>query len=269
MSLEKKLAKDLSPTAVKKAVLATATQKPLTVYAATVAALGGGFALAVQSGPIALAALGVGAAVSVSSWLWEFLVKGDNHASNFVQRYRKLLEERRREALTALKADLAEIGDTRGLSQVELFSDKFENFVSVLDKKLEPEELTYNRYLSIAEQVFLGGLDNLDNAAIAQKSVSAIDVDRLEREINTLSAHSDPASKAKVAEMQKRQKLREDQLERANQLIIENEKALTHLDHVSTKIAAINTKQGRAEIDLEAAMDELRRLIVRADNYSN
>ncbi|MCG8668865.1 MAG: hypothetical protein MI867_05585 [Pseudomonadales bacterium] len=269
MALEKSLRKDLSPKAVKKAVLSTATQTPLTVYTAAAAFLGTGFALMVEATPIALSVIGIGATVSAANWAWQYLVKGDKHANAFVKQYRHELEQRRNKALSDLSEELDDIGNQQALGQIQLFKDKYDTFVEILDKKLSPEELTYNRYLSIAEQVFLGGLDNIENAALAIKSVSAIDPDRLIYEIETSSQSDDVQECERLEELKKRLLLFETQQDKAEELLLENEKALTHLDHVSTKIASINTSQGRAQVDLEDAMTELRSLIDKADKYSN
>lgn len=268
MTLEKAFKRDLSPKAVKKAVFSTATQKPLTVYSAAVAVLGSGFALMVNANPIALAAVGVGIAVGAGNWAWEYFVKGDQHANSFVRQFRKALEQRRQEALEELVITLSGISFDQGLAQVELFRRKYDSFVEILDKKLNPEELTYNRYLSIAEQVFLGGLDNLETAALALKSVSAIQIDAINRDLGKYRQQNDTYTDAHVGELQKRLDLYENQHAKVKQLMLENERALTQLDLVSTKIANINTRQGRAQIDLEDAMAELRHLIERADNYS-
>ena len=265
MSLDKRLSRDLSPAAVNKAVLANATQQPLTVYGAATALLGGAFAALINPSIIALSALGLGATVGLGSWIWEFAVKGSEHANDFVHRYRKELEHRRQEALESLVSELTSIGNQEGLRQIHSFRTKYDIFVDVLDRKLTPGELTYNRYLSIAEQVFLGGLDNLESAAIALKSISAIDIKHLESEISRLQQS---AGNEKLQILEDRLKLRDEQIERVEALMLNNEKALTQLDQVSTKIAMINTQQGRSQMDLEDAMKELRRLIQRADNYS-
>jgi hypothetical protein len=212
--------------------------------------------------------LGGGAALGLGSWIWEFGVKGNEHANDFVRRYRAELESRRQEALDSLMKDLGSIGDTQGIQQINAFKGKYDTFVDILDRKLIPGELTYNRYLSIAEQVFLGGLDNLDNVALALKSISAIDVDHLQLEMKILSTLTDDNSQEKLRTLQARLDLRTQQVNRIQSLMLENEKALTQLDHVSTKIATINTQQGRSQLDLEDAMKELRRLIQRAENYS-
>lgn len=269
MSLDKRLARDLSPVAVKRAVLVNATQRPLTVYGAAAACLGGAFALLFSPSIVALGVLGGGAVVGLSSWVWEFGINGNKYANDFVRCYRQELESRRQEALDSLLKDLRLIGDMQGIQQINAFRDKYDTFVDILDRKLTPGELTYNRYLSIAEQVFLGGLDNLENVAVALKSISAIDVERLQVEIKKLSSSTDDNSQEKLRTLKARLDLRTQQVDYVQNLVLENEKALTQLDHVSTKIATINTQQGRSQIDLEDAMKELQRLIQRADNYSD
>ena len=54
------LSKDLSPRAIRKAVLSSSVQKPLTVYPATVGLLGGFYGLVFGMNPIALGAMALG-----------------------------------------------------------------------------------------------------------------------------------------------------------------------------------------------------------------
>ncbi|TNC85015.1 MAG: hypothetical protein CSH37_09110 [Thalassolituus sp.] len=269
MSLDKRLSRDLSPVAVKRSVLASTLQQPLTLYSAAAAVVGGAFAVLINPGALALGALGIGATVSLGSWLWEYGVQGDKHANNFVSRYRRELEERRQQALDSLVQELQSIGSAEGLRQVNAFRNKYDTFVQVLDRKLTPGELTHNRYLSIAEQVFLGGLDNLENAAIALKSISAIDIDHVRNEIEKGQVTDKAQEKQRVEVLKDRATLWDQQMEHINQLLLDNEKALTQLDHVSARIATVEINKGRSQLDLEDAMKELRRLIQRADNYSD
>jgi len=268
MALNKELRADLSPAAVKKSVLSAVTQKPLTVYPAAAALLGGAYLLTFGSSLVAAAAVGAGVAVTSVNWIWEYFGRGSKHANEYVKRYRLELENRRQEALQSLLAELKDIGDRQGMKQVELFSEKYRNFVDILNRKLEPEELTYNRYLTIAEQVFLAGLDNLENAAVATRSVSAVDVVHINRQLDKLSSRDDTAAQTQKTQLQTRLDLRDKQLQRAGDLLLLNEQALTQLDHVTTKLATINTKQGRAQLDLEDAMAELQHMIGRAEQYS-
>jgi len=265
------IAKDLKPLAIKKAVLSTAVQKPITVYSGATAVLAGAYGLAFSFSPLVIGLAGVGLLASILSGGIEYLVRGDLHANNFVKRYRRELENRRTKSLKDLTAKLSKIRDDRGLKQLQLFKCKYDNFVNILDQKLAPGELTYNRYLTIAEQVFLAGLDNLESSAIAQSSVSAIDCDHLENEIKRIDnlKERDSFLEKQRDQLIQRLKLREQQLQKVEEFLLDNEHALTQLDHVATRIANINTQQGRAQVDLEEAMEELKYLIERADHYSN
>jgi multidrug efflux pump subunit AcrA (membrane-fusion protein) len=261
--------KDITAKDIKKAVVSASLQRPLTLYPATIGLLGGFYAFMFGANPFALGAMVAGGTVTLANWVYEYFAKGDNHANQFVMRFRKELERRRTEALEHLEDELTDIHNDQAASQVKLFKSKYDNFHAILDRKLEMTELTYNRYLSIAEQVFLNGLDNLENAAIALKSISTIDEDRILNDIAKLTQENSSSSQHRTNELQTRLALRNEQLRRVNELLAINETALTQLDQVAAKIANIDTKQNRAHVDMEDAMDELRRLIYRVDEYSS
>lgn len=263
------LNQNLTPGAIKKAVVSTTLQKPLTIYPATVGMLGGFYALVFGANPIALGALAAGGGVTVLNWMYEYFVKGDDHANKYVTFFRKELEQRRISALKHLERELNSINNDQAAAQIKLFRNKYDNFHSILDRKLDPTEITYNRYLSIAEQVFLNGLDNLENAAISLKSISTIDRGRIASDMEKIGDDQSPASQQILSELRTRLALKDEQIKRVNDLLLMNEKALTQLDHVATKLANIDTKQNRAHVDMEEAMDELKRLISKTDDYSN
>lgn len=266
---DKSLHKDISSAAIRKSVVSTTLQRPLTVYPATIGLLGGFYALLFGANSIALAALAAGGGVTALNWMYEYFVKGDDHANQFVTQFRKELEKRRIETLRHLEKELQGINYQQAVAQVKLFRSKYDNFHSILDRKLDTTEITYNRYLSIAEQVFLNGLDNLEDAAIALKSISAIDSGRIGRDLEKLQQSKTAKSEQRIKELKIRLELREKQLERVSNLLLINEKALTQLDQVATRIANIDTRQSRAHVDMEDAMEELQRLISRADQYSS
>lgn len=265
----KHLSKDISPGTIKKAVISTSLQKPLTVYPATVGALGVFYALLFGTNIFALVAMIAGGGFTLFNWVYEYYVKGDKHANQFVTLYRRELEKRRIEALKHLEDELSEIHNEQAVNQVLLFRRKYDNFQSILDRKLDSTELTYNRYLSIAEQVFLNGLDNLENAAIALKSISTINVDRINKDIQQLNQDQSKDNEARIIELNARIALHQTQLNRVSELLLTNEKALTQLDQVAAKLANIDTRQNHAHVDMEDAMDELHRLIERAEGYSS
>lgn len=270
MSIRKSLISDLSPKAVKRSVLKETLQGPISSYSGALACLAGGYALLISANPIALGALAVGGSVAAGNWIYQYVLKGDQNANDFVQRFRRELKQQRVQALKVLHEELEDVGDSEGMKQIELFQQKFNTFVDILKRKLDPAELTYNRYLSIAEQVFLGGIDNLENAALALKSISAIDVQHVEQQLQRLQQSDAPTQNQteKIQALEQRLQLRQEQLARARELRLQNDKALTQLDQVSTRLAAINTSNHHTSIDLEESMSELQRLIQRAEHYS-
>ncbi len=263
------LKKDISPESIKKAVVSTTLQRPLTVYPATIGLVGGFYALLFGGSTIALAALIAGTGITALNWIYEYFVKGDDYANQFVIKFRKELEQRRIETLRHLENELKGIKNDQAVAQIKLFASKYDNFHSILERKLDSTEITYNRYLSIAEQVFLNGLDNLENAAISLRSISTIDKSRISQDLAKLKNKDTEESRQRIIELRTRLELRDEQLDRVSDLLLTNEKALTQLDQVATKIANIDTKQNRAHVDMEDAMEELRHLISRADQYSN
>ncbi len=267
MSTNKYYSRDLSPSKVKTEVAKQAVQKPLMVYPLALSAIGLLYGVFFDFGLIAAMPLVAGGLISSASYVWDVLIKGGESANRYIEKYRKELEAQLSQMLSTLKKDLDDVGNNDGLKQVTLFENKYKVFKEVLNKKLEVGELTYNRYLTIAEQVFLGGLDNIENAALALKSVSAIDRKLINKQLDKLS--DSPDDQRKRQELQQRLTLYKEQVERAEKLLLDNESALTQLDKVTSKIANINTKQQRAEIDLEQAMSELRHLISRTESYSN
>jgi hypothetical protein len=261
------LNKDLSPSAVKRSIVKGAAQHPLTVYPAAAACLGAGYAATMGAGPIALGVVAGGVVISVASALWGYLVNGQKHASVVVERYRKKLEAERIALMDKLKEELSDIGHKEGLKQLSLFRRKYDNFVDVLGQKFSTGELTYNRYLTIAEQVYLGGVDNLHQVAMAFKSISAIDESYIKQQLKTLSADNAQHQEKRTA-LEARLALRDTQHQRIASLLVENEKALTQLDEVSMRISNISTQPGLSQTDLEVAMQELQRLIQRTEHYS-
>ncbi len=143
---------------------------------------------------------------------------------------------------------LENVGDLgeRVADQMELSSERFEKLKALLGLKFEPSELTYGRYLSVAEAAFLSVFDNLHAAAI---SLNALDV-------KDTSADSE------------RLVLRQQQLTKVKQLLELNERAITELERVSAALAEVKTRRGEGSHSLDALMAELAELAKRAKLYS-
>lgn len=257
--------KEISKAAVTKAVLGKSAQQPTTVYPAVVATLGGMSALAFGLNVFTIGALAVGATLGASGFLGNYFFNKDKYAGDYMGSIRARLIKKRETLLDGLEDELSAENEYRGVSQIKLFSEKYDNLLTILGKKLDQNELTHMRYLTIAEQVFLGGIDNLESVSLALKSISAIDVENIGWQIDEAKQNG---NQALIETLNKRLSLHEQQRARAADLLAQNDAALTELDHVTTKLANTKTEQGHAVMDIEDAMSELGSLIKRADKYS-
>lgn len=257
--------KDLSKRAVSRAVLGNSAQHPVAIYPTVVGVLGGVGAVLFGPGVLTLGALVGGLGFGLGGWAFQYFAKGDEHAQRLVEEIQTQLENRMRAVRAELRDDLKEVADHRGETQLRSFVDKFDNFRTLLARQLNPNELTYQRYLAIAEQVTLAGLDNLKAICLSLRSISAINLPNLEHRLR----HERDLSDAERQSLETRIALHREQMVQVNDLYVQNEEALTQLDHVSARIASIQTSSGHAHMDMEAAMSELRVLAERAERYAS
>lgn len=194
-------------------------------------------------------------------------------SSSFAQRLHeapKALIAEQQERLDALAEDFALLGFAQGTAQLERLPEKLDNLAEVLKRRLNSGELTFHRYFGMAEQVYLSALDNLHEAAVALRSVSTINPERLQVQLAELG-RANAADKDKARELDalnKRFALFEEQQQRAAALIAQNESAMTVLDKTAAALAETKTRKGHASMDAEAAMSELERLAKRAGSYA-
>jgi hypothetical protein len=145
---------------------------------------------------------------------------------------------------------------------------KYDAYAELLRRKLDPNEMTFTRYLGMGEQVFLGGLDNLARISDALKGFSTNDVSEIKKRIRELrnDGIESRAQDQEEAALEDRLKLMETQREKISAWLAENEAAITAFDHVMAGIAEMNTT-GAATMKLEHAMQELETLATRAQSY--
>ncbi|MBF0256972.1 MAG: hypothetical protein HQL47_11075 [Gammaproteobacteria bacterium] len=268
---ERALQPDFSPQAVSRAVLRASAQNPLVLYPLTLGLLGGLAAALLSPSVIFLAAAGLGASLGLGSWLADLTLRRHKHAGRYLQQMHQLLQTRVRHSIKQLQADLEHQGSERGLSQLRRLEDKFAAFQALLQRKLDPAELTYSRYLGMTEQVFLAGLDNLGRVVSILQGVRVIDEADIRQRLLQLDQQQ-PRSAAHEGEYQalsERLHLRQSQLEKIDNLLMQNETAMTRMDQIMAAIAEMDSTQPRATMDMESAMQELQRLAERAHSYSN
>lgn len=262
--------RDLSPEAVSRAVLATTLQKPYVLYPAAVTILGLVAALAL--GPVSwfLIPAALGGVVGLGAWAYDYFVRRDQYASDYLRRLTETLYNRRVQVVKDLEGELGEAGLETGRAQLRQLQDKFHAFMGLLDKKLDPHELTYGRYLGMAEQVFLATLDNLRRVVDTSAGIRAIDSRHAGQRILTLER--DPrlsdAERQELDSLRQRVALKMEQEAKVEAWLSQNEQAMTQMDLAMAAIAAMDTVRGEASTDLETAMAAMADLARRASAYN-
>ena len=167
---------DFSRKAISRAVLRQTTQHPTVLYPAGAAIIGGLAAVALGPGIVALGAVIGGGAIALGGWAINQVLRRDFFANQYVTELREQLLNRHLVEMSNIQAGLTGLGNDNGLAQLRRVKEKFDAFKLVLASKLQETELTYARYLGIAEQVYFAVLDNLSRVVNVSRSMAAIDV---------------------------------------------------------------------------------------------
>jgi hypothetical protein len=170
------------------------------------------------------------------------------------------------EELSRLAEELEALDDTRPAYQLKAIQEKRDSLVGVLNSRLEAGEMTYARYLSSAQHVYLATIENLHEVAVAEQSVSAIDDEYIDERLEELADQEGETATAERTSLEDRRSLRKTQEKKVAGLLAQNETAMTVLDRTATALADANI--GRKPQDAEAAMKALQEMADRAGKYA-
>jgi hypothetical protein len=251
-----------NPQQLRKAVARNALQSPFVLYPAVIGGLGvvacSVFGFTILSG----GALIGGSVLSLAALIAEISARHDVNALRIIREATKRIEAERSNLVKTLEGELNEFDMPIAADQLRGFKNAFERFQDVLDDRFSATELTYARYLGVAEKVFLGGLDNLRNIVILRKALSNIDSEVLRYRLE--GASIDPVERHALQERLNSYESSENEIEK---LLVTNERALTTLDRVTQTLAMTQVGAGSSESDTEAAMVELETLSERLAEY--
>lgn len=213
------------------------------------------------------AALGLGLLCLL---LWVPIFLRSAAFSKSVYRWIEAQEAAQLAKLERLAADFDELAFDKGGAQLRLLRDKLESLTQVLKRRLDSGEMTYGRYLGMAQEVYGSALDNLHEVAVALRSVSTIDPAYLRERLGELENEQQRSGdhERELKALRERGTLLEDTNGRVTRLIAQNESAMTVIDQTSAALAATRTEQGHATLDAETAMAELEQLAQRAGKYA-
>lgn len=206
-----------------------------------------------------------------AAFIFNVFFKGDKIKKKYTELLLKLLEEQTEQKLKNLENNLLSFKQTHGAKQLEQFRQKFEILVDILKYKFDVSQLTYNRYYSIAREVYLSGIDNLNDLVIALKTLDSIDLEYINDRLKSLK-DKDPenmAIKKEVEALNRSLNSFKQQEQKVYNLIAENETALTQMDEATIAISEISkSKDKEAGIDMENSMKALAELAQRTKLYS-
>jgi len=212
-------------------------------------------------------AVGVGL-LCLALWI-PFFLRSDAFARSVYQ-WIEAEEAAQQARLQALESDFYELKFPQGASQIKLLREKLGSLTEVLKRRLDSGELTYSRYLGMAQEVYGAALDNLHEVAVALRGVSTIDAGYIRKRLLELDRGSDRSAdhEREYKALRDRTVLLEDQTKRVSRLMAQNESAMTVIDQTTAALAATRTEKGYATLDAETAMAELEQLAKRAGKYT-
>jgi len=254
---------DLSPSAIRKAVLGASLQHPSVVYPAALGAVGALGLLALGTSPLIAAAAAGGGAVAVVGLGVNLLLRRDRIASEYVDRLRRGLATQREAHIKDLEADLADVRQVEAGKQLQRLVDKLATFEHVMGERMSPSELTFARFLAIAEEVFLAGLENLRAIHLAAISLRTVDATYLSTRLDKLRDASDATAQQELGGVQAQLQQAQALQARVRACLAENEIALAELDKATVAVGQMRTDPHRSMMSMEGAMAELARIAQR------
>jgi len=148
-----------------------------------------------------------------------------------------------------LEFDLIDLSQDMALDQLDNIINCYYKLDWVLKQRLSPNELTYSRYKNIAEEVFLGVVNNLRKIVVLSKSLS----------LDDLSNVNEPLVK-------KQKNIMEDQQNSVQEIIELNAEAIISLQATTLKWGKVDSNE---DLLFEDSLKELDRLSQRIESYSS
>lgn len=167
--------------------------------------------------------------------------------------------------------DFLEDCSKNAASQLIRANDKFDSFIDLLNNKLDPSEITYNKFFNIVENVYFKTLEHLEKISFKLKALENIDISFINKRLTDIKKMTS-LNKETVKELEalrERKLTAEVEKKGINNLISLNENILNEIDNIRIKIANLETTGEREELDLEFSISELRKLSKQIELYNN
>ena len=206
------------------------------------------------------------------TWAWKRYFKGDKFLDYYRDHLRQLLDEDTERRRHELQRSLEAYGNKHACEQLEQFQTKIKVFIEILNVKFpDKNQLTYNRYYTIAQEVFLSGIDNLNEVLLIHKTLDAIDMDYIERSLQRLERREqDNATKRELDSLLQSKQQYLDQQQDIKNLMAQNEEALGKLDEAIVQVQDIKrSANNEGHLDMEASTEQLHRMAQQSYKFSH
>jgi hypothetical protein len=206
------------------------------------------------------------------TWAWKRFFKGSKFLDQYRDHLRQLLDEDTERRRHELQESLEAYGNKHACEQLEQFQIKNKVFIEIIDMKFpDKSQLTYNRYYTIAQEVFLSGIDNLNEVLLIHKTLDAIDIDYIERSLKRLERQEqDAATKRERSSLLQSKQQYNDQEQDIKNLMAQNEEALSKLDEAIVQVQDIKrSANNEAQLDMEASMEQLHGIAQQSYKFSH
>jgi hypothetical protein len=129
----------------------------------------------------------------------------------------------------------------KGIRQFNLLDRKMQSFKVVISAQLDANELTFIRYTDSVEQVYFEVLRNLQQHYLVMTSIKTINESHLAARLMSKNAKNE----FEIETLRQRLDLWGSQMNKADNLLIQNEQTLSKLDLITSQIANIELKNIR------------------------
>lgn len=264
---------DFSQKAIQTAIRNEALTHPVTLYAGVGTVLTA-LSWATFGVPIFLwAALG-GAVLSASSLIVNYCFRDRSLGETYIQRLNDRLAREKESVLLSLQEELKQCAHIQGahdyveqgLEQFTRSKLSYDNFQEILEQSFGSGRLDYGRIWGASEQAYLGVLDNLKQVATVLKSLSTIDPDYIRHRLDQLDAlvQLTDADRRERVTLLKRAQVREEQLQKVNEILTRNEEAITGIEEATASLATTGPGESFSDVDPEVSIRQLRELAEKA-----
>jgi hypothetical protein len=205
------------------------------------------------------------------TWAWKRYFKGDSFFDQYRDHLRQLLDEDTERRRNELQQSLDAYGNKHACEQLEQFQNKNKVFIEILNLKFpDKNQLTYNRYYTIAQEVFLSGIDNLNEVLLIHRTLDAIDLDYIDRSLQQLEKREqDTAAKRERSSLLQSKQQYLDQQQDIKNLMAQNEEALSKLDEAIVQVQDIKrSANNESQLDMEASIEQLHRMAQQTYKFS-